>query len=137
MLSEPYQTDDGRWWVKSDESNETLNFATSEEAYAWYHRILALREKIDTIGQAPGTPLFNHRPPPVVGVPEAPDPVAPTPDGEAQSAYEAGTEREMSRIEYEQAKSGQTPMTYFFRKWIGPAIVGASSIAWLIAKGCQ
>ena len=141
LISEPYQTDDGKWWVKSDVSGEVHNFATSEEAYHFYHRILKLQGRLDT---APPTE-FKPSPPeparePLLSVPETRPASLDTPpamtDAEKKEVYDNLTEGEIARLDYEKAKKGEMPLTYFFRKWVGPAIVGLAALAMLYFKKC-
>ena len=137
MISEPFKSDDGRFWVRTD-SGETLNFSTSEEAYHFYHRLLEIQERMDRAGTAPTTPLLKLKTPlPVKGVEVGPGLVQPS-DEERKKAFESGTEAKIAEIEYEQAKSGKIPITYFFRKWLGPfmAGVGGTLLGYAI-KGCN
>ena len=140
-ISEPFQSDDKRWWVRSDVSNETHNFATSEEAYHFYHRMLEIQARLDG-----GSRTDLNRPPltepvnlPLSKVPETRPPHLDVPiltEEETKKANEAQTEQYLAALERDEAKSGKTPWTYFFRKWIGPAIVGVSALAVVLMKSC-
>lgn len=98
----------------------------------------SMRRAID--GEFHTTPLTNPKTPKELEkVPETRPPHLDTPflsDAEAKEAYDKATEAELARLDYEKAKQGKTPMTYYFRKWVGPAVVGVASLSWVLVKSC-
>ena len=77
---------------------------------------------------------------PLPTVPETPPPGWNDPTGtdqERKEGYESGTEAYIAKIEFEQAKAGKIPITYFARKWVGPLLggIGGGLLGYFL-KGC-
>jgi hypothetical protein len=138
MTSEPYKTDDGRWWVKNEEG--ALSFATSEEAYSFYRRLVELDERMHRMVALPPTELTKPGPPRVIE-PVRVDPIPP-PDLRTREEkirdLESAIELELAKIELKEAKSGKIPLTFIVRSWwkLLAAGVGGGLMGYFI-KGCS